>query len=88
MESTGRIQPDSRGFLIDQFDATADKLCMSKVTIHRYWIRHLSCSLQRSLANAIIKRSYNLTADRTRVPTNNGTLENLAEEVVNHEYHR
>ena len=61
-ESTGRIEQSALSRIKSWCKDGATFHKISKVTIERYWLRALSCALQKSLATAVLRRSHNLIA--------------------------
>jgi hypothetical protein len=61
-ESSGRIEKCAMQLLEQWCESGASFHKISKVTITRYWLRAISCALQKSMASAILRRSHHLIA--------------------------
>jgi hypothetical protein len=61
-ESSGRIEKNALRLLEQWCESGANFHKISKVTITRYWLRAISCALQKSMASAILRRSHHLIA--------------------------
>ena len=61
-ESSGRIAQNALEHIKAWCKDGAEFHKISKVTVTRYWLRALSCALQKSMATAVLRRSHSLIA--------------------------
>jgi len=54
-ESTGRLHPDTIKLLQQVAGVDGSNVCMDNKNLHRYWMRMISVTLQKSFARAFIK---------------------------------